>query len=572
MDQCSLKLLDENKLIKKSWSEEQKNLAVNVFMNNNEQINLACINIDEIIQDLFIISSMTAQKKETDSFIYLMNHFKIDTNYANRHGDTCLTMACFCNQNLGFIKYLINDLKMDINHKTKAKYTCLMEALHNNTNLDIIKYLIESNGMNTNHLNHAGDNYLLIACEYNRNLDIIKYLINEKGMDTNYKNKIGENCLMLTLYNKNEEIMKYLINCIGMDAHCQNNNGVNNLMISCRNHPDTGIIKYLINCIGLNVTNEDVLGYNCLAYATCNANVEISKYLCEDIKMNVNHLNKKGLNCLAKAFDLSNTDVILYLINCTEITIQPHNISLEKYECILPGIYKYQRVNQLLTLGIFIFGKYTIGKMCKLINPLLINNDNRQKLSQPDPFEGHFNKFIEFVDKLQCRIPFEEDEIPVRLNVNINKKKRKHSEQCDFSDPPEPIFIHNGTTYYGNKSIVHDAIIMVRKMRKMININDQEPFVLEGRLPKQIINQYIYSCYSGKIDFDTIDQGYFVEFLKFIDQYPTIWLSIDKLEKQIIEYVINRGINDQRELDYLKEISKKYQLKTIYLHINNQKF
>ena len=78
------------------------------------------------------------------------------------------------------------------------------------------------------------------------------------------------------------------------------------------------------------------------------------------------------------------------------------------------------------------------------------------------------------------------------------------------------------------------------------------------------MNQYIKSCLDGVFDFETIRPDNFIQFLKFIDQYPTKILSIDQIEKEIIMYMIKNQIQPN---EYILNMCTKYQLKRLYFYL-----
>ncbi len=65
-----------------------------------------------------------------------------------------------------------------------------------------------------------------------------------------------------------------------------------------------------------------------------------------------------------------------------------------------------------------------------------------------------------------------------------------------------------------------------------------------------------------------IESLYFIQFLKFIDLYPTEYISIDLMEKKIIKY---SNENDIIYDDYFKQITIRYQLKIMYLDMHIKK-
>ena len=65
----------------------------------------------------------------------------------------------------------------------------------------------------------------------------------------------------------------------------------------------------------------------------------------------------------------------------------------------------------------------------------------------------------------------------------------------------------------------------------------------------------------------------FIKFLKFIDQYPTDTLTIDKLESRIVEYFESQmsQCDNIFLMDDLELLCEKYGLKCMYLFLHNKK-
>ncbi len=68
----------------------------------------------------------------------------MDINHKNINGETCLHIACMCNDNIDVITYLILDQNMDPNQISNNGMTCLHSACCEKNNLEVIRYLIEN--------------------------------------------------------------------------------------------------------------------------------------------------------------------------------------------------------------------------------------------------------------------------------------------------------------------------------------------------------------------------------------------------------------------------------------------
>lgn len=117
-----------------------------------------------------------------------------------------------------------------------------------------------------------------------------------------------------------------------------------------------------------------------------------------------------------------------------------------------------------------------------------------------------------------------------------------------------------------NRDIVFNAMCLFHGIN-INNLSYDEKLELEGNLTRNTMNHYIISSYTGTINLKTILSEQFIFFLKFIDQYPTIYCSIKIIENQIIQYINKNRI---KYCDYLKYLCKKYQLKAMYLDMHNK--
>lgn len=146
-------------------------------------------------------------------------------------------------------------------------------------------------------------------------------------------------------------------------------------------------------------------------------------------------------------------------------------------------------------------------------------------------------------------------------------RKRKY---IDFENM-EVLFEHNGKKFCGNRDVVYESINVLNGLVELCHENNNNKhIVLSGKLPNIIINRYIESCYNLPFDMNTIEKEYFMEFLLFLDKYPTTVLSINTLEDQIVKYLINHKILCNNNT-YLDNMCARYKLKKLYLYIHIQK-
>jgi hypothetical protein len=116
---------------------------------------------------------------------------------------------------------------------------------------------------------------------------------------------------------------------------------------------------------------------------------------------------------------------------------------------------------------------------------------------------------------------------------------------------------------------VYEKIDLFKGMKQYLDF--QTPVRLEGNLPKNIMNLYINSMYTGHIDLNNIPSDHFIDFLKFIDQYPATsdGIEISYLEHSIVKCVQKHNLT---KCEYLKSICKKYGLKLMLVIIHNSQW
>ncbi len=167
------------------------------------------------------------------------------------------------------------------------------------------------------------------------------------------------------------------------------------------------------------------------------------------------------------------------------------------------------------------------------------------------------------VKALPCHIPFPSHQ------TNFETCQKYLCEFANYSKPSQLLFKCNDLSFYGDQEIVFGSMLFLDGIKN--NCNFDEPMILSVKMPEYIINIYIHASYTRIFDINCIKPEDIVKFLKFIDQYPTTILGINKLEHQIIKYFEINKINYNEEYE-LKEIIKKYKLKYLYLHMHLAKF
>jgi len=359
----------------------------------------------------------------------------------------------------------------------------------------------------------------------------------------------------------------------------------NCLIMGCRRNPCLEMIKLLLESFRENVNCVDAMGNNCFLVA-CerNTNIDVIKYLAQSGTVDTMIRNNDNHNCfrvINKCRDIKERIKILeYLINETDVDIDYNCMKLETFQSVFPRIRNSERLNVLIQqLMRNTCDEKNMIKILNEMNPFLLNPENRESAGICC-FERQYRDIKKLVNLMDQRIELSLDEIRSTGAMDSDERMRKNPKiVLDFTRQSEFLFRHGSEDYYGYKKTVYESILLLREISQGDELIDldfdfTQGFTLQGNLPKQIISQYIASTYTGFFDTTCIEESeeHFIDFLKFIDQYPTIHVSIDKLEHWIswyIEtypYIVNRN---QQNIVFLKMICDRYMMKRLCVVLHN---
>ena len=208
-------------------------------------------------------------------------------------------------------------------------------------------------------------------------------------------------------------------------------------------------------------------------------------------------------------------------------------------------------------------------KFIKSLNPLILNKQFH-KLSSTDPLNIKFTDFTKLFDGLKHEICPDEyindTDSNIRINPVIDLTDTMDNYYHDFTGI-EPLFKHNNVIYYGKKEIVYGSMHILKDMLKFAKFT--ELIELEGEQPKYVINMYIQASYNKIFLIDKIKPEHMIPFIKFIDQYPSEELSINKLEYLLVNYFKNNNLIYD---SWMKDLSIRYQLRYMYICTHNQTY
>lgn len=358
-------------------------------------------------------------------------------------------------------------------------------------------------------------------------------------MDPMIKNDGSNTCLIAACFNENPNLdtIKYLAQKV--NPFDVNDDKVDCLMATTfTNHIDLNIIKYLIDELKMDANKTWLGGATCLLRACRNGeNLEIIKFLISNTK-NLNYQNRDGENCLTCAIDYMDMynqsdderdylDVIKFLIDDIDVELViPRRIQENTFDKIIMCIENDDKMNQLIECMFRRCSLSDIKKIARKINPFRLSDTCLTKL-KIDNNSYSYDEFVNLLNQYNKEYKNnnqhdEKDRIREEEKNVINK-----INSYDFTKPSELLFEHAGNQYHGYREIVFNAMHLFRGFEEHID----GKVTLEGNLPKDVVNKYISSSYTGLFCIDSIPEEYFLDFLKFIDQYPTIFVSIDILEQ-----------------------------------------
>jgi len=217
----------------------------------------------------------------------------------------------------------------------------------------------------------------------------------------------------------------------------------------------------------------------------------------------------------------------------------------------------------------------------RTLNPLIINRHMIPILKIMDPMDNpmdnpmderfRFSDYMKLVNELQSFVL----PVPVSPSVHglgfksVDNDDLSQNADADYTKIPGPLFIYNGSQYYGYREVVYDSILCLKEIKDVADFD--QLITLSGRLPKYAINLWIWSMYSKQFNIMKIRPHDIVGFLNHIDQYPTDFLTIGSIECGLIRYLDTCTQNIVKDLiPCLNQISMRCRLKRLYLWIHNK--
>jgi hypothetical protein len=290
---------------------------------------------------------------------------------------------------------------------------------------------------------------------------------------------------------------------------------------------------------------------------------------------------ERNNSCFGKVLERYDDEVIICILkissNCQISCTRFHNDNAFEKAIKIASRYDYDKLNNLLESALThcyypVVTDEKIKSISEIINPLMIDKSQfRYEEYFEDPYDKKFVEFINYVDSLI---------IPVKIqykNTNLHTScQLLDKESRDHTNPSHPwkiLFIHNNISYYGEQDTMYRSFLF---LSDCIEHNDDEPFVLSGSITKQSMNLYIDGSCRGDFDISDIDYSDILQFMKFIEQYPTKTIFLEKLETSIIDY-FETGYNNNEILrdliadQEMVDLALRCRLKYLYLYLHNKK-
>ena len=316
----------------------------------------------------------------------------------------------------------------------------------------------------------------MLACQH-QTKDIISFLI-DNGCDINHTNINNDTGFTLACKNnKNVETIQYLIN-IGFDINHKNSKGENGLSLAYLNNENINVIKYLIE----NGTSIDVSTKFSSIYL--NNKKQLEKFLNESNYIVFLPFKSKIMN--KEQIEIFN------IVNYSSFENLEINTLKEKLSMLYEFIIKYKLKGDLLKR---IENKQLVeGFQYKQLLKLAIQGVKIRK---------NIKKIIKLIDRNRSFEALNSNNTIIINNKKYNLDKNyiaKHCSELNF------IFFND----------------MVNK-NEVIEINF-------ANKSDEVIEIYFDSLYGKYKRIELLMPNEIIELARLVDQYPTTYLNIPKLE------------------------------------------
>jgi len=283
-------LVQENKILEKSISNEEKDLAIKIVDNN--KVNLP-IFIKNTIKS-YGIDSENLSEEDWNNFLLQLKKDNLNTLLDEDVNGLNLLHIAVKSGSMTMTKKLL-DLGYDVNVKDKYGNTPLIYASKDSNNLNLIKELI-NNGADifTNYHNKSPDVLTNALRSGKWNTELVSYL-KEQGLEFKKKH------LNELTYDYNKEYLYEHLQTIGINPQVVEGRSYFEQLL--KNNTSNDVIEYMLDN-NLDLEN-DSKGYNALHSATMNQNITIE---------NLQRIINAGVDINAVASEKSQQTPIMYAV------------------------------------------------------------------------------------------------------------------------------------------------------------------------------------------------------------------------------------------------------------------
>ncbi|WP_321471145.1 ankyrin repeat domain-containing protein [Halarcobacter sp.] len=314
-------LVQENKILEKSISNEEKDLAIKIVDNN--KVNLP-IFIKNTIKS-YGIDSENLSEEDWNNFLLQLKKDNLNTLLDEDVNGSNLLHIAVKSGSMAMTKKLL-DLGYDVNVKDKYGNTPLIYASKDSNNLNLIKELI-NNGADifTNYYNKTPDVLTNALRSGKWNTELVSYL-KEQGLEFKKKH------LNELTYDYNKEYLYEHLQSIGINPQVSEGRSYFEQLL--KNNTSNDVIEYMLDN-NLDLEN-DSKGYNALHSATMNQNITIE---------NLQRIINAGVDINAVASEKSQQTPIMYAVfraNIKKIKLYLENgADTSKIDWLGKNVYDY---------------------------------------------------------------------------------------------------------------------------------------------------------------------------------------------------------------------------------------
>lgn len=259
----------------------------------------------------------------------------------------------------------------------------------------------------------------------------------------------------------------------------------------------------------------------------------------------------------------------IYIIENTNIIIELQSNYITKYIQIISGVKKSDKLNNLINIGLKTYSLNKMKSIVQLLNPLLIETKIRDlfDIKISGLFDHTYDIFCHEIDEIKSTALLKDILNEGYLYLRSCSTEYDVGDIGDINnvdmDKSEILFNCCGTDYRGDKEKVYSVMTPMKEI--LASSDFSSTIVLSQTLPDYILKKYIESCYTNKFNINCIKPKDIIQFIEFIDQYPTNLLTMSNFEVDIVKFFEKHKVNPFQT--NIRDVCDKYQLKLVYLFL-----